>query len=278
MSSRMRDMVTRDLDKLRHEPTEKRIRAVLGGEVALDTVGGMLVWEPRRVVPSYAVPVRDVRLPLVPAGATSRATDAVGVRLDTVSQRPVLDPSVPFRVHSTDGEPVTVRAAQDGPSAAGFRPSDPDLAGHVVLDFEGFDAWYEEDERVVGHPRDPFHRIDILRSSREIQVELDGTVLARSRSAQLLFETLLPVRYYLPRADVLVPLQDSATRTWCAYKGAATYWSPEVAGTVVPDLLWGYPDPLREADPVRGMVAFFTERADLVLDGQRRERPLTPWS
>ena len=278
MSSRMTELLTRDLDRLRHEPTEKRIRATLGGRTVVDTVRAVLVWEPRRVVPSYAVPVADVRAELIPAAdPPAPTTDPTGVPLHSVSRRPVLDPSVPFGVHTAAGQPVRVRAA-GGRTAEGFRPTDPDLADHVVLDFAGFDTWYEEDERIVAHPRDPFHRIDVLPSSRTVQVELDGAVIARSTRAVLLFETLLPVRCYLPREDVLVPLRDSPTVTYCAYKGAASYWSAEVGGVVIPDLAWGYADPTREAGPVRGKVAFFTERLYLVLDGQRRPRPLTPWS
>lgn len=279
VSTRMRDGLARSLGLLRHEPTEKRIRATLGGHTVLDSVRAVLVWEPRRVVPSYAVPVADLRAALAArADGFAPADDpAVGVPLPALSDRPVLDPSIPFAVHSTPGEPVAVRTPA-GAIVAGFRPADPDLADHVILDFAGVDAWYEEDERIVSHPRDPFHRIDILPSSREVRVELGGEVLAESTTAWLLFETMLPVRYYLPPEDVRVPLRESPTRTFCAYKGEASYWSPELAGTPVEDLVWGYRDPLREAAPVRGLVAFFTERADLVLDGVRQARPVTPWS
>src|SRR4029077_8869489 len=99
------------------------------------------------------------------------------------------------------------------PAGAGFRPADPDLAGLVILDFGAFDAWYEEDELNVGHPRDPFHRIDVLPSSRQVRLEVDGKVLAVSPRPPLLFEAMLPPRYYLPRADVTAELIPSETRT-----------------------------------------------------------------
>ena len=190
----------------------------------------------------------------------------------------VLDPRVPFTMHSTAGEAVDLHAAGLVRAGAGFRPADPDLAGLVILDFGAFDAWYEEDELNVAHPRDPFHRIDVLPSSRQVRLELDGQVLAVSSRPVLLFETMLPTRYYLPRADVTAELVPSSTRTWCAYKGQASYFSASVGGRIVPDIAWSYPDPQHDAARVRDLIAFFDERIDVVLDGERRARPVTPWS
>ena len=202
----------------------------------------------------------------------------VGVALPDMTARPVLDPRIPFAVHSADGEVVDLHAAGRHRTGAGFRPADPDLAGLVVLDFGAFDAWYEEDELNVAHPRDPFHRIDVLPSSRRIRLELDGQVLAASSRPAVLFETMLPARFYLRRADVTAELIPSPTRTWCAYKGQASYFSASVGGRLVPDIAWTYEDPLHDAAQVRGLVAFFDERIDVILDGERRARPVTPWS
>lgn len=149
------------------------------------------------------------------------------------------------------------------------------MGGHLILDFGAFDAWLEEDEPTVGHPRDPFHRIEILHSSRHVRVELGGTLLAESSRPYLLFEPPLPVRYYLPREDVRADrLRPSPTRTTCAYKGRASYWSADGAD----DIAWSYREPLREAAEVAGRIAFFNERADIVVDGAAVERPVTPWS
>ncbi len=280
MSTRVRDALMRHLGELRHEPSERRVRARLADQTVIDSTRAVLVWEPRRVVASYAVPVEDVHgdlipLPSLPATASSAA---VGFHVPDIGKLPVLDPRIPFAVHTTDGESVGVRGRDGSRLGAGFRPTDPDLAGHVILDFASFDAWFEEDERIVSHPRDPFHRIDVLPSSRRVRLTLDGYVLAESTRARLLFETMLPVRYYMPREDVRTELHPSATRTYCAYKGEASYWSATVGGRVVSDLVWSYDAPLHDAAGVSGLVAFFDERVDLVLDGQRRERPLTPWS
>ena len=279
MSVRMRDALMSGLGELRHEPTAKRIRALLGGVPVVDSTRAVLVWEPRRIVPCYAVPVQDLHATLAPAtAATSGDPGDVGHRMPDLSRRPVLDPSVAFAVHTADGEPVDVRT--DGPTrpGAGFRLADPDLAGYVELDFAAFDAWYEEDEPNVAHPRDPFHRIDVLPSSRHVRVERDGAVLAESSRPTMLFETMLPPRCYLPRADVRPDLRPSPTRTNCAYKGQASYWSCAVGGQVVDDLAWTYEQPLHDAAQVRGLIAFFDERVDVVVDGRRNERPITPWS
>ena len=276
MGVRVRDLLTSRFGELRWEPTAKRVRAELGGRTVLDSTSAVLVWEPKRVVPSYAVPAADISAELVTISTASIADDSVGLPLPEVSRRPVLDPSIPFEVHSTAGEVLRLRVGDA--SAAAFRPADPDFAGRVVVDFDGVDAWYEEDERVVSHPRDPFHRIDVLASSRPVRLELDGQLLAESTRPRMLFETLLPVRFYLPAEDVRCELRPSRTRTWCAYKGEASYWSAVLGDTVVPDLVWSYPDPRLDAAPVGGLLSFFDERVDVVLDGVRRERPVTPWS
>jgi uncharacterized protein (DUF427 family) len=279
MGVRMRDLLGRQLAQLRYEPTARRVRAEVGGAVVVDSERAMLVWEPRRVVPTYAVPVADVRGELAPAPVATAAAGAepVGFAVPELTSLPVLDPRIPFDVHTTDGEPVEARMAGDR-GLPGFRPSDPALAGYVVLDFAAPDRWLEEDEEVAGHPRDPFHRVDVRASSRHVQLSLDGHVLAETFRPRLVFETLLPVRYYLPAEDVSADLRPSGTRTWCPYKGEASYWSVAVGDRVVPDLVWSYRMPLADAGELGGCLAFFDERLDVVVDGVPRERPVTPWS
>jgi uncharacterized protein (DUF427 family) len=279
MSSQMGALLASGLDELRYEPIGKRIRAVLGGGTAVDSTRAVLVWEPRRIVPSYAVPEGDIHGELAPAAAAASGDmQEAGVQMPALSSRRVLTPADPFAAHTADGQVVDVRAhGQDRPGA-GFRLADPDLAGYIVLDFGAFDGWYEEDEPNVAHPRDPFHRIDVLASSRHVRLELDGQLLAESSRPTLLFETMLPVRYYLPREDLRAELSPSSTRTYCAYKGQASYWSATVGDRVIPDIAWTYQQPLHDAAQVRGLTAFFDERIDVVVDGERHERPITPWS
>ena len=172
----------------------------------------MLVWEPKRVVPSYAVPAGDIagELGASPVPAVSPGD----VRASQMAGRPVFDPSIPFSVHTTDGEPLTITSPHSGREAAAFRPADEALAGYVIVDFDDFDAWYEEDERNFGHARDPFHRIDIVHSSRHVRVE-------RRRGARGVHDAVPPLRAAAPgpvlparrgRADGPPPSADSRPR------------------------------------------------------------------
>lgn len=276
MSIHVRELLMRELTALRHEPIDKRIRGVLADTTVIDSTRALLVWEPRRVVPDYAVPEEDVAAEIVPDPDGSQTADGHGVEAmgaPRLGDRIVLDPSVPFVVRSTEGEALVLR--HDGCEACAFRPADPDLDGYLIVDFHSVDAWFEEDERNVGHPRDPFHRIDIVHSSRDVRVELGGQLLAETSAPYLLFEPPLPVRFYLPAEDVRMDLLElSDTRTFCAYKGEASYFSHAAA----PDVAWTYIAPLREAAEVTDRIAFFNERVDVVIDGERLERPITPWS
>lgn len=245
----MRDLLGSALTTLRYEPTEKRLRVHLADALVADTLDGRLVWEPGRLVPTYAVPRSDVSVPLRPADRAGPAHTCAGTAFDVV----------------TGG----ARAA-----AAAFAPDDPDLAGYLILDFNAFD-WCEEDEPVVAHPHDPFTRIDILAGDRHVRIERRGRILAESSRPLLLFETRLPVRWYLPPADVVVDLEPTDTVSYCAYKGRASYFSVPGGPT---DVAWTYHQPLREAEPVRDLIAFFDERLDVIVDGRRRQRPVTPWS
>jgi uncharacterized protein (DUF427 family) len=150
----------------------------------------------------------------------------------------------------------------------------PQLADLIALRWDAMDEWLEEEEQAVKHPRDPFHRLDVRSTSRHVRVSLGGEVLAESRRTKVLFETSLPPRFYFPRADVRCELLPSEKHTVCAYKGAATHYSVGIEE----DLAWTYEDPLHDAAALRGMLAFYNERVDLDVDGQRWERPVTGWS
>jgi uncharacterized protein (DUF427 family) len=278
MSGSLHDVLMGALPRLRHEPTAKRVRAVLDGATVVDTRRALLVWEPRRVVASWAVPEEDLAGTLRGVARAGLAGEGLGHAMPDVSRRPVLDPSIPFAAHTTEGSALDVEVGGRVLPAAAFRADDPDLAGYVVLDFAAFDEWWEEDARNLAHPRDPFHRIDVLPSSRTVRLEIDGTELATSRRPTLLFETMLPTRFYLRPEEVAVPLLPSPTTSTCAYKGQASYYSTSVGGAELRDIAWTYEHPLAEAAGVTGLIAFFDERIDVVLDGERRPRPVTPWS
>jgi uncharacterized protein (DUF427 family) len=252
----MQDLLTRARKELRYEPLERRVRAYAGSEPVVDSTRAVLVWEPRRIGPSYAVPAEDVRAELAPAPPADG--DAAGI----------LHPGIPFGAHTAAGEPVSI-ADREG---AGFRPADDHLAGYVVLDFKAFDEWYEEDERVFGHPRDPFHRVDVRQTARPVRIEVDGEVVAETTRARLLFETGLPTRFYIPREDIRLELQPDPRRTYCPYKGEAQYWTVEAGGQRHEQIAWSYEQPLPEMGAITGLLAFWDNRVNTFLDGEARRR------
>ncbi len=141
------------------------------------------------------------------------------------------------------------------------------------------DAWFEEDEQVYVHPRDPYTRVDILQSTRHVRVVVDGVTVADSHSPTLLFETGLPVRYYLPKTDVRLDLLTATeTETACPYKGTANYYALTVGDTTYDDFIWWYQHPTAESQKIAGLVCFYNEKVDIYVDGELQERPRTPFS
>jgi uncharacterized protein (DUF427 family) len=261
-----------DLSRLRYQPTPKRVRLELAGAPVADTTSALLVWEPMRIVPSYAVPEQDLNATVEPGPA---GHDAAGVAMDRSA---VLTPRDPFSLHTAEGDVLTIVTPSGRREGAGFRLADPDLARYVVLEFGAF-SWREEDEAIVGHPRDPFHRIDVRRSGRSVRIEHEGHVLADSTRTRMLFEAAFPfVRYYLPPEDLLIDLVPGTLSTTCAYKGHATHYSATVNGSALANIAWSYQDPLEDATAVRGLLSFYQERLDLFIDGRRVQRASTPWS
>jgi uncharacterized protein (DUF427 family) len=241
--------------RVRIETGAKRIRAYLGGEVVADTTTPLLVWE-RPYYPTYYFPRTDVAAELIPA-----------------------PDGAPVRSRSRgDGRRLSVRAGgRIAEGAAVHHEHSPvaELRDAIRLEWDAMDAWFEEDEEVFTHARDPYTRVDILSSSRRVRVEVDGVAIADSTSPRLLFETGLPVRYYLPkphvRMDLLTP---SGRETHCPYKGRAEYWSVR-AGAIHEDLAWSYATPLPESQKIAGLVCFYNERIDIRVDGVLQERPST---
>jgi uncharacterized protein (DUF427 family) len=243
--------------RVRIESGAKRIRAYLGGEVVADTARPVLVWEKPRY-PTYYFPAPDVRTALLEPDGDIAHSPSRG-----------------------DGELFTVRAGGKQAQAAALRyQTSPveELRGLIRLEWDAMDAWFEEDEEVFTHARDPYTRVDILHSSRHVRVEVDGVTIAESTSPRLLFETGLVTRYYFPKPhvqmDLLVPTD---TVTHCPYKGQAAYWSVRVGDSLAEDLAWSYRTPLPESQKIAGLVAFYNERIDLEIDGVRQDRPSSPF-
>jgi uncharacterized protein (DUF427 family) len=154
----------------------------------------------------------------------------------------------------------------------------PGLGDHVAFRWDDLDTWFEEEEPIVSHAIDPYHRVDVRRSSRHVVVSADGLELADTTRARALFETGLPTRWYVPREDVSVDLEPTDLRTQCAYKGVASYFAVRIGDGVLENIGWTYPDPRHDAAAVRDLVCFFNEAVDLDVDDQRQERPQTPWA
>lgn len=242
--------------RVRAEKGAKRVRAFLEGELVADTRAPLLVWEVP-YYPAYYVPVEDVQADLVGTGETAHS---------------------PSRGNAVVSDVKVARSTAAG-AALRYDESPIDaLAGHVRLQWDAF-AWFEEDEPIFVHPRNPYTRIDILGSSRHVRIEVDGVTVADSTQPRILFETGLPPRYYLPMTDVRLDLlRPSETTTQCPYKGTASYYSVEIDGTVTPDVVWYYTTPLPESQKVMGLACFYDEKVDVYLDGELQPRPKTPFA
>jgi uncharacterized protein (DUF427 family) len=240
------------------EPVPRRIRAVLAGATVLDTTEALYVWEWPNY-PQYYIPLADVRPDVLVAEGYRQHSPRGDVILHGLK---VGDATRPHAAK------VLADSAIDGLNAT------------VRFEWAALDAWYEEDEQVFVHPRNPYVRVDALRSTRVVRIELEGTVLAESTSPIMVFETGLPTRYYLNRTEVnfahLVPTE---TVTECPYKGTTSgYWSVRIGDTLHPDLAWAYDFPTRQLLPIAGLIAFYNERVDIVLDGRSLARPETHFS
>jgi uncharacterized protein (DUF427 family) len=179
--------------------------------------------------------------------------------------RTVVDSERVLLVHRP-GEPPTYAFPADDVDGAATVP-EPEAPGHVRVPWDGVEAWYEEDEPVSGHPRSPYHRVDCVRTSRRLRVEVAGATLVDTTDTLGVYETALEPRLYVPREAVRLDLLvASPTTTFCPYKGTASYWSAVVGDTVVEDVAWSYEDPLPECLPIAGMLAFYETRATVVHD------------
>ncbi|NIJ14545.1 uncharacterized protein (DUF427 family) [Saccharomonospora amisosensis] len=238
--------------QVRIEQAAKRVRAVLAGEVVADTKRPLLVWEVP-YYPTYYFPRADVRTELfVPTRQTRRSPSRGEGKVSTL------------RVGDREAEGA-VTEYPDSPIEA--------LRDRVRLDWPAMDAWFEEDEEVFTHARDPHTRVDILPSSRHVRVEVNGVTVADSHRPTLLFETNLPTRFYLPKTDVRLDLLVASDKvTHCPYKGQAEYWSVNTGETLVPDLAWSYRTPLPESARIASLVAFPQEKADVYVDGELQRR------
>ncbi len=234
-------------ESFRIEPVARRIRAVLNGQVVLDTTDARLLFEPRRI-PSYLFP------------------------------QTALDPQrlVPSKTQTTDrlkgpvrhwSVQVDDRIAAD--AVAAYPDAEPpELDGLVSVKWNAMDQWYEEDQEVFSHARNPYHRVDALPSSRHVQVFADGIKIADSHRPIIVYETDMPPRYYLPKLDVRMDrLEKVEQKTSCPYKGWAGYYILDTGERVHKMRVWEYASPLPEVAPIVGHLAFYQEKLEVRVDG-----------
>lgn len=236
------------------------MRGFFAGEPVVDSKRVLLVFDPNRL-PVYYFPIEDVRRDLLKPTRHSVGSGESGAIA---------------RWDLRMGDRVAENAAW------GYREPDADrlaLKDHVAFHWNALDAWFEEDDQVFVHARNPYHRVDVMNSSRHVKVVVEGEVVADTRRPRLLFETGLPTRYYIPKLDVRMDrLEATESATACPYKGRARYWSVRIGDKVLKDLVWSYPAPIPECPKIEDLLSFYNERVDLYVDGELQPRPQTRWS
>jgi len=237
------------------EPAPRRVRGVIAGRTVFDTTGARYVWE-HPYYPQYYIPSEDIAPDVLDDEQHEQRT-----RWGT-ARRHALRVGETYR-------PASVRVY--GSDAL------PGVAGAARFEWDALDAWYEEDEQIFVHPRNPYVRVDALRSRRAVRIEIDGVVLAESAAPVLVFETGLPTRHYVSRSEVNWDhLRHTETVTECPYKGVTSdYWSVTVGGATYDDLAWSYQFPTATLLPIAGLVAFYDEHVDTVVDRVALPRPVS---
>ncbi|KAI9818740.1 MAG: hypothetical protein M1826_001328 [Phylliscum demangeonii] len=224
----------------KQEVTPRRVRTLFNHVFVADTTSANQVWE-HPYYPQYYLPTKAIKDDVLEKG---KSVDAAGSAF-----------LMTLRVGSRATDRVLM--FEKGP-----------LAGLVRLEFGAMDSWFEEDQEIYVHPKDPYKRIDILPSTRTITVKVDGHLLAESSAALFLQETMLPMRYYLPKTslnwDLITP---SATTSRCPYKGEANYYHATVDGKEYKDLFWWYRYPTPESVAIAGKVAPYNEKVEIFIDG-----------
>jgi uncharacterized protein (DUF427 family) len=249
------------------EPTPKRLRVEVGGEVIADSRNAMMLHE-GGLQPAYYFPPEDVRADVLEASDRHTHCPKKG-----------------------DASYYTIRAGGEVVEAGAWYypdplPGTPPIKDLIAFYFDRMGRWLEEGEEIAVHPRDPYHRIDVRSTDRHIRISLEGELLAETDRALALFESNLPVRWYLPAEDIRAELEPSDTVTGCPYKGMAGYYSVKLGtgngsgkgGESGKDLIWYYEEPFDEVRRVKGLLCFYNEKVDIELDGEAQERPESPWS
>ncbi|OPH57802.1 hypothetical protein BC351_04680 [Paenibacillus ferrarius] len=237
------------------ETTPRRVRVRVGGETIADSKEVLLLHE-RGHLPVYYFPESDVRKDLLSPSVHSTHCPLKG--------------DASYWDIQVDGR-VIENAVWSYPQPI---PESEAIRGYLAFYWNKVDTWHEEEEEIFVHPRDPYKRVDAIASSRHIEIILNGVKLADSKRPVIVFETGVPVRYYLPKDDIRWELfAPSSLQTSCPYKGTATYLTANIDGQTYDNLVWSYQNPIPEIPKIAGLYAFYNEKVEVYVDGQREAEP-----
>ncbi|RFU77685.1 hypothetical protein TARUN_4544 [Trichoderma arundinaceum] len=244
-------------------PTPRRVRVIFNQTTIVDTTRAVWVWE-HDYYPHFYIPSSELK------NSTVRDKESIkGNASDGTVKAAIVELIVPERAGIPEKSTIRVLRFENDSSLG-------DLAGLVRLEFGAMDSWLEEDIPIFVHPKDPFKRIDILPSTRQVEVRIAGKTVAKSSFAQHLHETNLPVRYYLPLGSIdPAILRRSTTVTSCPYKGDANYYDVVLDGKEYKDVVWYYNFPIQESLAIAGLVSFYNEKVEILLDGKSLTQPVT---
>ncbi|KAJ7593347.1 hypothetical protein C8J56DRAFT_930867 [Mycena floridula] len=229
----------------RTEDTQKRVRVLFGGSFVVDTTKAKLVWE-FPYYPVYYFPASEIDTKYL----DNKTSVNSGATFDLV-----------------------VGARRAISAVESFTGSD--LDGLIKIKFGAADAWFEEQEQIFLHPKDPYKRVDVLQSSRHVRVVVEGVEVANTHQPRLLFETGLPVRTYIPKTDCrLELLAPSELTTACPYKGVANYYHVVLGEKkIFENVVWWYRNANLECATINGFAAFYEEKVDVYVDGELQAKP-----
>jgi uncharacterized protein (DUF427 family) len=251
----------------RIEETSRRVRVLFNKKFIADTKSAKFVWE-HPYYPIYYLPSSDVQTKYIEKVSATEDGEGHICRL-AVGNR-----STEKVIWYEKGQLAGLIRLQFS------EMGNPTVFLHLFVNkLINVDAWFEEDTEIYQHPKDPYKRVDIIPSTRHVVVKINDTVIAESSSPIFLYETMLPVRYYLPKTSLNFELiEPSNTVTHCPYKGDANYYSVVIDGKEYKDYIWWYKYPAPESTAIAGRVSFYNEKVDTYIDGVKEENPKSKFS